>query len=163
MRVWVSNACVSASEETVLQCTAVYCSVLLHCFSVLQCVAICEQCVALSCIVLHWVALGCSVCLGRPGLSRSRVLQCVAVSCSVLRDVAGCCNIMQHVCWQSKAIILKESCGCHDAKASYFHFGHLLCLRESLAAPPLPFFEDPFLLFFEQYLPLCILRPCCRP
>jgi len=61
----------------VLQCVAVYCSVLQHvavCCSMLQCVADTGQ--------MHDIeAVCCSV------------LQCVAMCCSVLRCVAVCCSV----------------------------------------------------------------------
>ena len=75
------GVCPLCSVRSVLQCTAVYCSVL--------------QCVAVCCSVFCCVAEGCSVlqCIASvlPVLS---VLQCVAVCCGVLRCVAVCCNVL---------------------------------------------------------------------
>ena len=55
----------------VLQCIAVYCSVL--------------QCIAVCCFVLQCIAVYCSV------------LQCIAVCCSVLQYIAVCCSVVQCV------------------------------------------------------------------
>jgi len=84
----------------VLQCVAVYCSVLQYvlrcaavccimlqcaaaCRSVLRCAAVCRsgQCVAACCSMLQCVTVCCIV------------LQCVAVCCSVLQCVAVCCRV----------------------------------------------------------------------
>jgi len=80
---------ISRPSIFVLQCVAVYCSVLQRiavCCSVLQCAAVyCSvlQCIAVCCSVLQCVAVWCSV------------LQCVVACCSVLQCVAVCCSVLQ--------------------------------------------------------------------
>jgi len=95
-----------------LQCVAVYCSVLqcvAVCCSVLQCVAVCVmewaavlcsvlQCAALCCKCLQCAALCCSVpqCNAAPCKPRDAVRYsvCAAVRCSALQHVAVCYSVL---------------------------------------------------------------------
>jgi len=85
----------------VLQCVAVYYSVL---HSVLQCAAVCcsvPQFATVCHSMLQCVAACCSVFTGLNTLHSHFLvetpLQCVAVCCSVLQRVAACCSVLQRV------------------------------------------------------------------
>jgi len=82
--------------QCVLQCIAVYCSVMqswqrrgnCDCVGGIVCCSVCctvLQCFAVYCSVMQSVTLCCAV------------LQCVAVRCDVLQCVAVCCNVLQCV------------------------------------------------------------------
>ena len=96
--------CQHEARKQVLQCVAVYCSMLQHVTAccrvlqhearkqVLQCVAVCcsvLQCVTVCCSVLQCVATWCSVLQHE---ARKQVLQCVAACCCVLLHFAMCCS-----------------------------------------------------------------------
>jgi len=105
------NVCVAMSSRLarrflgnvsykVLQCVAVWCSVL-------QCGAVCcsvVQCVAVWCSVLQCGAVCCNVmssrlarrCLANVSYEVRSVLQCVAVCCNVC--LAVCCSVLQCLC-----------------------------------------------------------------
>ena len=84
-----------------LQCVAVYCSVLFYAAAmsgevhgiVLQCVEVCcsvLQCVAVCCSVLHLNYYSTPPCARQPP-------RCDAVCCSAWQYVAVCCSVLQCV------------------------------------------------------------------
>jgi len=85
---------------TVLQCVAT--------FFMLQCVAVCWQCVAVCCSVLQCFEICWSVLAKVMAVTffkesaalqcvAGTVLQCVSMCCSVLQRVAACCSVLQRV------------------------------------------------------------------
>jgi len=75
------------------------CAVEVFC-SVLQCVAVCWQCVAVCCRVLQCVAMSCSKLLGNIvwcRVTQSVLLQFVAVCCIVLPCIAVCYYVLTSV------------------------------------------------------------------
>jgi len=107
-RVSILQVAVCCSVLRLLQCVAVFYSVLQHIAIARQttrlhsagCSAL--QCVVACCSFLQRVAACCSA-LQRFSVCCS-VLQCVAVCCSVLQCVAACCSILQCVaacCYRS--------------------------------------------------------------
>jgi len=124
----ISDACRVCLQlvHTVLQCVAVCCSISLHtreylmplilahdsctlCCSVLQCVAVCEKCIAVCCSVLQCATLCCIVslytreyptsiiCVHDSCMLRYSGLQCVVVCSNVLQCIAVCCSVLQCV------------------------------------------------------------------
>jgi len=102
------------------------------CCSVLQCVAVVLQCVAVCCSVLQCAAVCCSilqcvdvqyVAVRRPGDKMQRelallqcvavcysVLQCIAVCCCVLPCAAVCCSVLQCVAVYCNALQCVAMC-----------------------------------------------------
>jgi len=86
-----------------MQCVAVWYSVL-HCVTVLQCVAVCRKYDSILCETYVWLhdtysyvlqsVAGCCRVLQDAALCCS-VLCCVAVCCSLLQCVALCRNVLQ--------------------------------------------------------------------
>ena len=81
-----------------LQCVAVWCSEA----RVLQCVAVCCNCVTVRCSVLQRVAVCCSDVIAYVDAVdvplHLSVLRCVAVRrvcCRMLQGDAGCCRVLQ--------------------------------------------------------------------
>ena len=99
----VPCACVSVLQYvavccSVLQCAAVCLQCVAVCCSLLQCAAVCLRCVAVYCSVLRSVGQLARVELCHVHTSVCcSMLQYVAVYCSLLQCAAVCCSVLQCV------------------------------------------------------------------
>jgi len=113
-----------------MQCDAVWCSVVAMCCSVLQCVAVCcsmLQCVAVYCSVMQCIAVVMQLYFFLQELTHvnahnsvlqascCNMLQCFAMCCVVLQ--ASCCNILRCIAVCCSASKLTRDSSFHSIPA----------------------------------------------